>query len=101
MGHYACDMHPEWFGEGPLHEPASTDYHWVVGDDFVVQTAIDFERSCGSGRLAYMERMQKKHHEKREDAESEAEHLCLEAIAAAGTSLKELVETLKDQPWKR
>ncbi len=102
MGHYACDMRPEWFGDKPSKTDRCTDRDWVVGKNYEVMTAIEFQNSCGAGQLAFMERMMKKHYLKREDAEVAAREACEAAVESARQQLLRLKRVLKVQrPWEK
>jgi len=102
MGHYAADMRPEWFDdEKPVKKQRNTDNDWVVGDNYEVMFAHQYQASCGHGALSFMQRMNKKHHRKREDAETAAREACEAAVESARRHLLQLKRTLKVQrPWE-
>lgn len=105
MGHYAAEMQCDTCGNlrctcPPL--PDTTEQHWVVAEDYTVQRAIDYQKNCGHGALAYMSRMMKKHYKKREEAEEAARFACEAAVEAARTHLSRLKKVLKvERPWER
>lgn len=105
MGHYAAEMMCIKCGNLRCTcppPPDKTAQHWVVGDDYTVQRAIDYENSCGHGTLAYMNRLMKKHYKKRADAEEAARLACEAAVEATRQQLTRLKNILKVQrPWEK
>lgn len=103
MGHYACDMRPEWFGEEkPTKKQRNTDNDWVVADDFTVMTALEFQESHACRQTAFLHRMSRKHYRTRLNAEKAARRTCEEAVEATRENLMRLKNILKVQrPWEQ
>jgi len=82
--------------------PDKTANYWLVAEDYRVMRAKDYADSKGHGGLAYLARMMKKHHKKREDAEAEARLRCEAAVEAAREQLTRLKKVLKvERPWEK